>query len=379
MMADENGQARSASESRTMETSRRIAREARRRIELITDRIPRGRYLKVETPSTLERLVVISDTHIGAPLAVLTYPRAIEAMVEKLSSLGQIDELVLLGDIFDFWQSPVSVALSRGRDMMSALYELGNVGRMVFLPGNHDHHIFRLYYEEQLGRRLREGNIELPDLEMPITDECPALDAIRPSGAPVPLSMTYPIYQVSVQGRDALLTHGHFLGFFERSLWRPKHSVVSSMLLNRTGGSLSLEDMENFMSPYYEMFTLSANVPGVVDGRYRIYRMILKTGKALGVDSDTRTSVQRNATVEESSVLVEAMLDHFCTEKPRYFVYGHTHKQGLLTLPISGTEAINTGAWLADGAPDQDRYNILEITDAARLHQVEVGVIPRPR
>jgi len=359
-----------------METSRRIAREARRRIELITDRIPHGRALKVETPETLERLAVISDTHIGAPLAVLTYPRAIEAMIETLSSLGQIDELVLLGDIFDFWQAPVTEALSRGREFMSALYGLDNVGRMVFVPGNHDHHIFRLYYEEKLGRRLREGNMELPELDMPITDDCPAFSAVRPPDARVPLSMTYPVYQVSVQGSDTMLTHGHFLGFFERSLWRPKHGVVSSMLLNRNG-SLSLEDMENFMSPYYEMFTLSANVPGVVDSRYRIYRMILKTGKALGVDSETRTSVQRDATVEESSVLVEAMLDHFCTEKPRYFVYGHTHKQGLLTLPISGTEAINTGAWLADGAPDHDRYSILEITDTAKLHHVEVGVVPQ--
>ena len=84
--------------------SRRIANEARRRIELIAKRIPGARALlrPPEQPeSTADRLVVISDTHFGNEYAALEYDRALEELIGTLEELGPIDELVLLGDIFD--------------------------------------------------------------------------------------------------------------------------------------------------------------------------------------------------------------------------------------------------------------------------------------
>ena len=114
------------------------------------------------------------------------FPARRQTLTEAIKDLGRIDELVLLGDIFDFWQAPVAEVLAKSRDLMAALFTLENVGRMVYLPGNHDHHVFRIYHAEQLAKRLRDGEIELPELRIPVTADCPVVDSIKPEGARVP-------------------------------------------------------------------------------------------------------------------------------------------------------------------------------------------------
>ena len=371
-MAGPGTRLQQVSERYPLEASRRIAREARRRIELVTSRVPRrAATRKPPDAGPAERVVIISDTHLGDAHEVLTSARAIGALVEAIGGSGPVDELILLGDIFDFWQSPVNEAVARGRDLMSALYMLENVRRMVYVPGNHDHHAFRLYYEEQLARRLREGVEDLPELSIPMTTDCPVMESLRPPDARVPLSMVYPVHQVTVRGKNVLMTHGHLLGFFERSLWRPRHSVVTSLLLNKNE-TLGLEDMERFVSPIYEMFTLSAMVPGVASGGYRVYRLISRTGKLLGMKGDSRASAYRNTTVEENAVEIEALLDQLYPAKPDYFVYGHTHRVGRLTLPISGVIAINSGCWLSDGDDTHPGNTLVEISESVNVINVEI-------
>jgi UDP-2,3-diacylglucosamine pyrophosphatase LpxH len=357
-------------ESRPIDTSRRIAREARNRIELVASRIPRPANFRRQTAEipAADRVVVISDTHLGDPLDVLASDRAIDALVEAIKGLGPVDELILLGDIFEFWTSPVNESMARARGLMSALYTLDNVERMIYIPGNHDHHVFRLYYAEQVARRLREGECDPPDLSMPLTDDCPVMDSLKPRNARVPLSMVYPMHQVTVQGREVLVTHGHLLGFFERSLWQQKSSVLGTLLLSKSE-SLSLEEMEKFVSPFYEMFALSAMVPGVASGGYRVYRLISRTGKLLGLQGDTRASTYRNTTIEENAAEIEALLDYLYPSKPDFFVYGHTHRAGRLTLPLSGVVAINSGCWLSD-AGGKYPNTIVEIARDVNLTQV---------
>ena len=359
-------------DNRTWKASRRVAREARRRIELVASRLPRTALFKSGRGAVEEadRVVVVSDTHFGDPFDVLTSAKAIEALTDRIESLGAIDELVLLGDVFDFWKSPFKEAVARSRDFMSAVYMLENVKRIVYLPGNHDHHVFRQYYNEQVTESLRRGVVEPPELTMPLTADCPIMNVLKPRAARVPLFAVYPAHNVNVRGTKVLLTHGHMLGFFERSLWRPRQSRISTLLV-RKSENLDLEEMERFISPFYEMMALSALVPGVLEGNYRVYRFLARTGKVLGLQGESRDSTYRDTTVEQNAAEIEALLDHFCEEKPDYFIYGHTHRAGRLELPISGTTAINSGCWLGDSVTEDSRNIILEITDEARLIEVE--------
>ncbi len=369
-----NEERKKISEYKAVEASKRVAQRARRRGELIASRIPGARAL-LKPPAeavVADRVVILSDAHIGESHDSLAVPARIDALAEALSNLGQIDDLVILGDLFDFWQAPFDEALKRAQPLMQMLFTLPHVRRMIYLPGNHDHHVFRMYYEGQVAARLREGNFDMPELTMPMTRDHPVMTALAPKDATVPLFTTYPIYQVSIRGKDALLTHGHLLGMFERSLWKPKHSRVSSYLLNKAG-SLDLNDMERFMSPYYEMAMLSTYIPGAVENRYRVYRWLNNTGKYWGISSEGkgRVSNYRGTTIEQNAVEIEALLKHFCEEAPAYFIYGHTHSAGMLRLPLSGTLAVNTGCWLSDRGMSEARNTLVEITDDARIIEVE--------
>jgi UDP-2,3-diacylglucosamine pyrophosphatase LpxH len=362
---------RKISEYKVVEASKRAAQRARRRGELIASRIPGARaWLKPPAESaTADRVVIISDMHLGDPHDSLADPGRIDALAGAVNDLGQVDDLVILGDLFDFWQAPFEVALERARPLMHALHMLPGVRRLVYLPGNHDHHVFRMYYEGQVMDRLREGDLTMPELSMPMTRDYPVMKALAPRDATVPLYTTYPIYQVSVQGKAAFLTHGHLLGMFERSLWKPKHSRVSSYLLNKNS-SLDLGDMERFIAPYYEMATLSTYIPGVVENRYRVYRWLNNMGKYWGITPESRASKYRGTTIEENAAELEALLQHFCEETPAYFVYGHTHVAGMMRLPLSGTLAVNTGCWLNDRSLPESRDTLVEITDHARIIRV---------
>lgn len=355
----------------------RIAREARRRLKLVASRIPSARDIlgtqKMEPAERdLDRVVVISDTHFGDPMDTLTSPEVIDRLMEGISGLGKIDELVLLGDLFDFWKSPVDEAVERGRQFVASLYRLSNVGRIVYVLGNHDHHIFRMYYGEQVIKNLRAGSLEQPELVMPLTDDCPVMKLLEPEDARAPMFTTYPMYQVKVRGKTALMTHGHLLGFFERSLWHAKTSVLATLIVKKTE-TLGLEEMEAFLSPMYELIALSAFVPGITSGSYRVYRFLSRTGRALGLQGADRSSAYRNTPIEESAAAIEALLEHFCEEKPAYFVYGHSHLAGKLALPLSGTVAVNTGCWIEGDLDERSKYVVLEITDDARLLRMDSG------
>lgn len=353
--------------------SKKIAREARERVQLIASRIPKlgifpTREKEVER---VERLVVISDTHFGDMYQQLTNPMLLNALVHNLKGLGYIDELVLLGDVFDFWKAPIKDAVEQSKEFLAAILSLDNLGKVIYLPGNHDHHVFRMYYDDLVKQKLEEGDLEPPELVMPVTAGCPLIDAVKPDDADVPLYMVYPTYEVKVGEKSVLLTHGHLLGFFERSLWHPRSTRFASLVVSKNE-RLSLEDMENFISPIYEMTALSAMVPGVIDGRYRVYRMMNRVGRALGFQGTERESAYRNRTLENSAAEVEALLDHFCVEVPDYFVFGHTHQPGQLILPVSGTTAINTGCWLSEEIAEGPTNVLLEIAEHARLFSVNI-------
>lgn len=344
--------------------SKRLARQARRRVELIRSRMPGARSLAPAEGERrkVSRILVLSDLHFGDPSGELKSPYVVDSLLDAISEFEWIDELVLLGDVFDFWKSPIPEAMEESRDFFSKLFLLENVGRIVYLPGNHDHHIFYLAHEELVMDELRSGKASFPALTMPLAADCPFIEALKPKGSKIPLSMIYPFHEVMVGEKLVLLTHGHLLGFFEKSMWSPQRSKIASRIVGRSE-SLELEDMEKFITPFYEMLTLSAFVPGVVDGSYFFYRLLDRTGKLLGLEGDSRKSTYRGVPMDKNAADVEALLDHFYEEKPDYFIYGHTHRAGALLLPLSGTEAINSGCWISDGVENESMNLVLEISE----------------
>jgi len=49
--------------------------------------------------------VIISDTHFGLGSSTLSDPAKVDQLMREISEFGNgCDEVVLLGDIFDFWR-----------------------------------------------------------------------------------------------------------------------------------------------------------------------------------------------------------------------------------------------------------------------------------
>ncbi|MDD1759693.1 MAG: metallophosphoesterase, partial [Methanothrix sp.] len=83
--------------------------------------------------------MVISDTHFGLSSSTLNDPALVDQLMKELSESGNdYDEIVLLGDIFDFWRVQPEKAV---RDSIYFLRMLSRMDMKIrYVVGNHDHH-----------------------------------------------------------------------------------------------------------------------------------------------------------------------------------------------------------------------------------------------
>jgi UDP-2,3-diacylglucosamine pyrophosphatase LpxH len=86
------------------------------------------------------KALAISDMHLGAWTGdpVLSRPFARERLAPLLE---EADELILLGDTFDLLFSSVEHAFAQAGPFFDLVDETMRGGRVVWLAGNHDHHI----------------------------------------------------------------------------------------------------------------------------------------------------------------------------------------------------------------------------------------------
>lgn len=99
------------------------------------------------------RALFLADAHLRQPSdknyrALLTFLDA---------QCGQVDILVLLGDIFDFWIGNGEI-LAEHAPMIEALERLKEQGtRLVYIEGNHDFHLGPVFTERLGCRVLADG------------------------------------------------------------------------------------------------------------------------------------------------------------------------------------------------------------------------------
>ena len=157
--------------------------------------------------------LVISDTHLGSRHSTLNAEETINDFIEKLGSALQgehLHEIILLGDIFDLWESTLPDALSSSHAFLKALSET-EAGKVVYVPGNHDHHLKVL---------SSEGDV----LANPSQEAYPPLHVkgskvIRESLSQIFSTNTeirYPSYEIDISGHPIILTHGHFFDLVQK-------------------------------------------------------------------------------------------------------------------------------------------------------------------
>jgi UDP-2,3-diacylglucosamine pyrophosphatase LpxH len=102
------------------------------------------------------RALVISDTHLGAWTGedLLSQQRHLERLAPQLEG---IDELVILGDLFDFLFGTLRGCFEAADGLVDLIAAKLAGKRLVFSAGNHDHHLVHRDEEDRLEARLAEG------------------------------------------------------------------------------------------------------------------------------------------------------------------------------------------------------------------------------
>jgi predicted phosphodiesterase len=186
--------------------------------------------------------MALSDLHLGEESCVLHYGRkfkkgqqplvnTLAKLIKKKVSNERIPFLILAGDTLDFSLASVQDAIADFRLFLEDVHEY--FGNLVYIPGNHDHHIWRTLQEEIfVVNRIREkrkvGHFPQEQIGT-IKDRKIILKGVDPKkllGAKTFLNdllpdavketknfaVTYPnvFLQFKKPQRDILITHGHF-------------------------------------------------------------------------------------------------------------------------------------------------------------------------
>ncbi len=317
---------------------------------------------------SLRRVVVLSDLHLGDDSALLVREELVERLFAELSALGDIDMLVLLGDVWDLWSTGFAAAARAGNAFFTALAAWGAPGECLLVAGNHDYHLWTACDERRVRREM--GWEEVEEVSISLAQERARAERLC-MVHDLPLWMYYPILSLEVAGKKVLLTHGHHLDFFSRSFWWAKTSWLARWILGRSRG-ICLSDLDRLNRPFFELLTQTAHVPELRAWEYRFYGLLRFFARMLRFQSKSGASPRRLTSVEQNTGEARTLLrDLLPGYIPDLFVFGHTHRAGFSRIAVGRQPVMiaNSGCWVK-GSGDETDMTYLVIDGAVRLRRL---------
>lgn len=342
-------------------------------------------------------VVAISDLHLGEessaanPLLREAVPSILKDRVEfqnppvnttplKLNKLlhgiareaGGISDLVLLGDIVDLSLASYRNCALQAREFFRQLLWGVLPGALVWVPGNHDHHLWvQVCEEEYIEAPLREGS--LPGEFARITGPGKGTGAMNRHNRGVQFLLgllpphirerfwlAYPNYVTACGGENLLFHHGHF--FDQRVSW------IGTTLVE----AQNLSELEVFNAPYLDFIYYGSGQSGRLSEQIEnIYEEIRwayeRLGKVLDVISleklfkwllgRFKNGGDRGAELDKKMAgRIARYLGYIQRERetapalyPAEFslVFGHTHRP-LAGGRVENYPVYNTGGWTVD-------------------------------
>jgi hypothetical protein len=212
----------------------------------------------------IKSVAAMSDLHLGRDISYLRsddprYQGNRSALLELLQEIGPQDELIINGDLLELSLAGLDQAYADLRELFALLSELPSFGRIVYVPGNHDHHVWRNLAEYAcVNGRLARGLLPPSDLEYPshfvdrsFSSRDPgqpclfAFAGLWPEDKPAPeFVVKYPHHLIDVpsdsgRSRHYFFTHGHFL----EELFTPINFLIEPA---------HLDDLEAFNNVWIE-------------------------------------------------------------------------------------------------------------------------------
>lgn len=190
------------------------------------------------------RTLLASDLHLGARTGadLVRRPEFAELIVHEAE---KADQVVLLGDVLELRDRPLARVLEIAAPFFEALGEAVGDGRIVVVPGNHDHQLLWPWLER---RRLR-GAAPL-ELEQVAKANAGALGSLARRTGNAEVVLAYP--GIWVRG-DVYATHGHYL---DAHLTVPTFERLGVGVVERISGGppegrRRPDDYESVQAPLY--------------------------------------------------------------------------------------------------------------------------------
>jgi hypothetical protein len=245
-------------------------------------------------------------------------------MDEISSAERSFDEIILLGDIFDFWRVRPEKAV---RDSIYFLKRLAGMGSTIrYVVGNHDHHLVVLNQEKEFLERMARGDIYpvyVPSLRWSQTIDGHSIE------------MHYPTYQTSCCRRTFLFTHGHHLNGIQAFSLQ-----MVERLRRASGEELLPDDLEMMMTYAYESLYRSAYIGEMLDLEARLWKasgLLHRFREGVRISSNSFVPVERDYDAVQKFLRDRNLLADG-------FVYGDTHCAGICQKK-GGPLVVNSGCF----------------------------------
>lgn len=226
------------------------------------------------------RALVISDTHFGAWTGRDLLRE--DFFLERLApALDGVDEVILLGDLFDFLFGSVAESVDASSGLLALIARELPGKRFVFLAGNHDHHLVHRDEESRaVEAALARGEAPRDDGVPPVEPPGPAffqsfLEKRLPG---IEVEIAYPTYTCA----GVLCTHGHYLDPHARLAGSRGSRLLTRTLWGiATGGPEEPKtpaDYESVITLLTEWLYTVAQMPHGTHAQQNVFRAAQRAG-----------------------------------------------------------------------------------------------------
>ena len=365
-----------------------------------------------------DRYLVFSDMHFGTPENSLNDPALRRALVAHLVAQAPWREIILAGDLLDANLSTLTRALEgrgAGREASrepaicgfrgflaevdEAMRQAGAgqglrevAGRWVYVPGNHDYKIWdllasRLACEDVLARGDEMGSVPTPVLAHQWEGDASFFAGLfRPFGASERVLVTYPDHLVTfAAGHCMVLTHGHYLdpsqtrgNALAAELGGERTELAQAQVRRRiVKETAQYQALASAVSYVEDTRRLADDLFGPAGLLDRLRKLRDGLGRwLLGLAFPSRGALRGRDLSPALVEAAEAYLERFRAFQPlpRWFVFGHTHRQGQARSPRLDLAVFNAGSCYPDrGLP----ITFLELADAGGEPAVRLMCVDR--
>ncbi len=359
--------------------------------------------------------VVVSDLHIGQDQSLLTalaggrvQPARPSAVLERMMTLidelvgaGPPPTLVLLGDALELALSSLDVSGEAFRQFSRLWQRDGRplFSRVVYVPGNHDHHVWETARQDAYVERMTAQRLP------PVRHTTPAqgggavpsrlLRALCP--ADIPVEVRYPNLVLGNADKCVVLTHGHYAESLYGAMSELRKAAFPAARMPTT-----VEELERENFAWIDFFWSAMGREGPVGHDVEvIYDSLAFPAKLRRIGDNLANAIVRHAHASGIRAFIErkaarwivdlalhkvlaaerenpkvalsasgrAGLSHYLTGPVRAqleselgrvpasvsVVFGHTHKPFEQAWDIDGyagsVQVFNTGGWVVDPAP----------------------------